>query len=189
MTNLEYLEKNEISPENTENAVDEGLQEYTRLKYIDPNKAVFSKSPGGFLTLKYEDKEYKRINIHRAFPFTRPNQYISVSDSKMNEIGFILDLNEFPEEQRNLVEEELSVRYFTPEIIKINSIKEEFGYYYWDVVTTAGPRKFTVQGGHSNMKTIEEIRLLIIDVDGNRYKINDVTKLNSKHLKTIGAII
>jgi hypothetical protein len=39
------------------------------------------------------------------------------------------------------------------------------------------------------MKTIEEIRLLIIDVDGNRYKINDVTKLDSKHLKTIGAII
>jgi hypothetical protein len=26
-------------------------------------------------------------------------------------------------------------------------------------------------------------------VDGNRYKINDVTKLDSKHLKTIGAII
>lgn len=180
------LKKNDVAQENT---VDEGLQEYTELKFITPEKAVFAKTPGGFLSLEFNGKEYKRINVHRTFPFTRPNQYISVSDSDKNEIGFILDLNQFSDAYREMIEEELSVRYFTPEIVKVKSIKEEFGYYYWDVETSSGPRKFTVQGGHSNMKTIDEIHLLVIDVDGNRYKMEDVNKMEPKYLKLIGALI
>ena len=183
------LKKNEVLQVNNETTMDEGLQEYTQIKFIDPHTAVFGKTPGGFLSLQYNDKEYKRINVHRTFPFTRPNQYISVSDSDKKEIGFILDLDELSKEYREIIEEELSVRYFTPEIIKVNNIKEEFGYYYWDVVTSSGPRKFTIQGGHSNMKTIDEIHLLVIDVDGNRYKMEDVNKIESKYLKLIGALI
>ncbi|HBN85873.1 MAG TPA: DUF1854 domain-containing protein [Clostridiales bacterium] len=183
------LTKKEVLQENNEKEIDESLQEYTQLKFIDPNKAVFSKTPGGFLSLHYNDKEYKRINVHRTFPFTRPNKYISVSDADKNEIGFILDMDELSRDHREIIDEELSVRYFTPEILKVNQIKEEFGYYYWDVETSSGSRKFTVQGGHSNMKTIDEIHLLIIDVDGNRYKVEDVTKIDSKYLKLIGALI
>lgn len=183
------LKDKEMIQENHQPEIDDSLQEYTQLKFIDPNKAVFSKTPGGFLSLQYNGKEYKRINVHRTFPFTRPNKYISVSDADKNEIGFILNMDELSQEHRAIIEEELSVRYFTPEITKVKHIKEEFGYYYWDVETTSGPRKFTVQGGHSNMKTIDEIHLLIIDVDGNRYKVEDVTKIDSKYIKLIGALI
>ncbi len=168
---------------------DEGLQEYTELKYIDLKAARFEKTIGGFLSLKIADKEYKRINVHRTFPFTNPDLYISVSDEDKKEIGFISDLNLLKSEYKKLIEDELGVRYFTPEITKVINIKEEFGYYYWEVETDAGHRKFTVQSGHNNMKTLNDIQLLIVDVDGNRYKMSDVNSMESKHLKVIGALI
>lgn len=174
-----------------ETALDkEGLSGYEELNYIDPEKSSFKMTSGGFLSLHIEpDKDYPRVNLVRMFPFSNENDYISVRDEENNEIGIIKSLYDYPEETVNIAMIELNRRYFAPVIEKVSSIKEEFGYFYWDVMTNSGPKRFTVQGEQHTMTNITENRVLVTDVDGNRFEIPDYKALDAKYYKIIEALL
>lgn len=155
------------------------------IKYILPNEANFYMNKGFFLALKLKDKEYPRVSLHRAFPFSYTDNFISVRDKEGKEIGLIRDLKDFPKEIIELFNEELDRRYLLPSIKIINSIKEEFGYTYWDVITSIGAKRFTLKKDNSSFVNVKDNRILLIDVDGNRYEISDYTKLDSKSFKLI----
>lgn len=159
------------------------------IKYIEAEDAHFYKNNGGFIGLKVGDENYERVSLHRAFPFSHSNSYISVKDKEGKEIGIIRDLEEFPKDTLELFMEELQRRYFLPRIDKINSIKEEFGYSYWEVLTNLGIKRFTIKKDNSSFLNVKDNRILVIDVDGNRYEISDYTKLDSKSYKLIELLL
>ncbi len=166
------------------------LLEFTTVTYLDPEKSKFSRTPGGFLSLVTEDgREYPRVNLHRAFPFTQTNEFISVRDPEGNEIGIIRSLYDFPREVIKLLEEEMNRRYFAPVITKIYSLKEEFGYTYWDVQTDAGHCRFTARSGSSSFIFITDVRILVVDVDGNRFEIPDFRELDEKSRKKLEILL
>lgn len=163
-----------------------GLSDYVDIRYLDPAQARFEQTPGGFVKLTIgADEVYPRVAVYRAFPFSYPDRYISVRDLEGNEIGMIRDLRDFDAETVQLITRELDRRYFTPVISRIESIKEEFGYAYWNVETDAGPRRFTVRDMQVNVVLLGPQHVLIIDVDGNRYEIPDYTKLDAKSRRYI----
>ncbi len=159
------------------------------IKYITPLKAYFYRNNGGFLGVKLEDKEFERVSLHRAFPLSYSSSYISVKDKEGKEVGIIKALDEFSEDTVKLFEEELDRRYFLPKIDKINSIKEEFGYSYWDVITDLGAKRFTIKKDNSSFLNVKDNRILVIDVDGNRYEISDYSKLDSKSYRLIELLL
>ncbi|MEG6613669.1 DUF1854 domain-containing protein [Pseudoclostridium thermosuccinogenes] len=174
------------------------IEQYTEINYLTSETAEFERTDGGFLSLTTKDgRKYPRVDLYRAFPFTKPREYISVREPeskeigvKAKEIGVIRCLDDFPENIAKLIEEQLDRRYFSPVIIKINNIKEEFGYYYWDVLTDVGTCRFTVRGGHNIVPIGEDSgRILIIDVDGNRFEIKDYASLDKKSVKKLESVI
>ena len=139
-----------------------------------------------------EDKMLRvaeRIFLSRAFPFDMPRDYISVLDKDKKEIGFIRSLNDFDEPQRSMLERELDAKYYTPTIKKIYAVKERYGFSYWRCECEFGEKSFTLQDTYrSIIKTSNpdgSERLFILDVDGNRYEIPDVEKLDRKSFKKI----
>ena len=163
---------------------------------LTPENATFTRSGGGLVSLsiindKGEPESFERVVILRSFPVTNPDEFLSVRepDSKKQgrgkEIGMIRRMTDFDEETRKLFAEELDRRYFTPEIKKINSVKDKFGYLYWDVVTTAGNVTFVLNNPFSNVRVLEDGRILINDIDGNVFGIPDPTKLDPPSLKKI----
>lgn len=168
----------------------QSLREYVEIRYLRPAECRFERGRGGFLSLELDTGEkYERVNLHRAFPLSDCDSYISVRDSESKEIGIIESLREFDEATRRLITEELDRRYFAPVITSIRSIEEEFGYSYWDVMTNAGPRRFTVRRGHGSLLQIGDARVLVVDVDGNRYEIEDYTKLQSRHSRLVESLL
>lgn len=164
----------------------DALSDYVEIKYLSPAEATFQATPGGFVRLSLATgEEYPRINVHRAFPLTLKDRYISVRDMEGNEIGMIENLHDFPQEVVQLIEGELERRYFTPVIKRIESIKEEFGYAYWSVDTDVGQRRFTVRDMHANVIPLSAERVFVVDVDGNRYDIPDYTALDPKSRKLL----
>jgi len=147
----------------------------------------FTKTEGGFLSLKTDDKEYARVKVLRLFPFTDPDRYISVRDhnDKDREIGVIEELSKMSKETQERIREQLSLYYFTPQITKIYSIKDEYGYAYFHVLTDAGECKFAINMGASAVVRLSETRLLITDLDENRFEIRDVTKLTQKEQRRL----
>ena len=158
---------------------------------LTPENAIFRRSAGNLISLDatLEDgtvEHYERVVPVRAFPITDPEEFISIKEpdskekGKGKEIGMIRRLSDFPEEISALIADELSRRYFTPAIKKIHSFSEKFGYCYWDVTTAAGRVEFIMTNPTSNIRTLEDGRVFMYDIDGNCFTIENPKALD-KH--------
>jgi len=165
------------------------LATYVDIEFLTPENAVFSKTPGGFLRLVKDGATYERVSLFRTFPFTLGDRYLSVRDLDGKEIGIIKDMDVFPPEAVEAFKAELARRYFTPTITRIKSMKEEFGYAYWEVETDSGPRRFTVRDMQQNLFLISPVHVMIVDIDGNRFDIPDYTALDPVSRKYIDDLL
>ncbi len=162
---------------------------------MTPENAVFKRSPSGLvslaLTVNGKTEEFERVVAVRCFPVTNPTEFVSIRepDSKKKgrgkEIGMIRRMSDMPKDAQELLTEELDRRYFTPEILKIMSMKEKFGYSYWDVETTAGKVTFVLNNPFHNIRVLEDESVFINDIDGNCFKIPDITKLDAQSVRKI----
>lgn len=195
MASSETTIKEEIE-QNNDNEIDgfrledmeKETEEMLRLRFINKENAIFQRTEGGFVSMKIEGEFYPRIQVYHSFPLTEPNSYISIRESneKAKEIGVIKNfLEDVSQESRDLLEEQLKLRYFTPRIEKINNIKDEYGFAYFDVLTNHGACRFTIHMGGGSVVNLSDTRLLITDLDGNRFEIPDTTRLTVQELKKL----
>lgn len=141
---------------------------------------------GGFLYMKCpKDAEPVRAMLHRDFPFEYLWEYISVLDVDGYELATIRTLANFDGEVKEMLVKELERKYYSPVIKKIYSVKERFGFSYWDADTTGGRLTFTLQDTFKSIIRVGEGRLLLFDVDGNRFVIENVDELDHKSHKKI----
>ena len=152
---------------------------------LDLSKLEFFRSKNGFLGLKYNGTEYKRIILSRTMPYTDPESYICVADTDMKEIGILDKVSSLTKDQAAMVRDELEKRYFNPIITEVESAKMKMGYVYFDVVLTTGKKVFTVKDFSRNIRQLDSNRLVITDVDGNRYLIENYEALDTKSKKRL----
>ncbi len=150
-----------------------------------PENAYFSMR-GGFLYMQCpKDAEPVRVALHRNFPFTFRWEYISVLDTDNYELATIRDIELFTGEEKEMLVKELERKYYSPEIQKIHSVKERFGFSYWDVETAGGRVTFTLQDTFKSIVRAGDNKLFFFDVDGNRFVIEDVDALDHKSRKRV----
>lgn len=161
------------------------------LRYLTRDNAVFARTKGGFVSLEYQGKMYERINVYRTFPVTSPEEYISIreADDKAREIGVVKKLSALDKDQADMLREQLRLRYFTPEITKIIDIKTEYGYGYFNVVTNFGACRFTIHNGGGAVVSLSDSRIMITDLDGNRFEIPDIYSLSASERKKLDLFI
>jgi len=161
------------------------------LRYLTKENARFERTPGGFVKLTYKDETYDRISVYRTFPVTMPEEFISIREAneKAREIGVIEKLSALDPEQAKMLKEQLDLRYFTPEITKIFDIKTEYGYGYFHVMTTYGECRFTIHNGGSSVTSLTDTRVVINDLDGNRFEVPDIMKLTVAERKKLDLFI
>lgn len=153
---------------NTEKSLDEAAQ----VRYLEPGSFALMRTTSGGLKLTLnDDRSFLRVRARRCFPFAFPSRYVSLRDGADQEIGIISDLASFPKEYKDWIEEDLEMRYYTPRVSSIESIRHRFGGVEWRVVTDRGPRRMITRGVHDTMMEVEIGRHIITDVDGNRYEL------------------
>ncbi len=172
--------------------------------YFTPDNAELYETENGFAALKAfippvvkddlaadsKDKEpcwqdLGRVLFHRAFPFDKPDEYISVQDEDGKEYGIIRHLSDFEGKGRDIVERALVRKYFCPEIKKIRKLQEQFGYSLWDVETSVGRMELVLKDTFASIVRISDTYLIINDISGNRYMIPDVSALDRKSYRKI----
>jgi hypothetical protein len=154
------------------------LVEASRLIFLNPKKLHFFKH-GATLRLTIEDdRSFLKVGVLRAFPLSDRNRFFSVRDEAENEIGLIVNPTDLSAENQNLIDEDLQRRYFVPSVKKIVSAKERFGTVDWSVETDRGLCRFTTQNLRENVQRPAPGRIILNDVDGNRYDIRDVDELS-----------
>ena len=153
----------------------------TTVPKLDPSKLKLMAGEDHPLRMTIEGEcSYPRVRVVAAFPLTSPGRDVCFLDGKDNEIGEVESLSDFTAAQRRIVEAELAKRYYMPVITRLRSVKDEFGLSYWDVETDRGPREFVLRGSTEHVTQIDERRLMIVDIDGNRFELRDWDRLDAK---------
>jgi hypothetical protein len=168
-----------------------GFKAAAEIRYLTGDDIEFYETEGKLLGAKADGRDLGRVDVLWLFPIHQKDKFLSVRRrsehprDRETEIGIIEDLTKLRPEQRSLIEKELEKRYFVPKILKVTNVKEEFGHTYWESVTSAGARNFTTFDLGSSIIRTGEYSLILIDVDSDRYEIEDVRKIGEKALRVL----
>ncbi len=138
-----------------------------------------------------EPQHYPRVVLRCCFPVSDEVSYLSVRQTKQDEdeereIGVIEDWTLLRPEDRAAVAAELGLHYFVPQITRVRSIREEFGFLYWSVRTDRGPKDFVMRNNVVHYaREVGPNRWLLIDVNLARYEIPDLAKLDAHSQKLV----
>lgn len=162
----------------------------THPEAVDPASIRLFRHPEWQLRLTIEDnRSYLQVKVVRVAPLSHPDRYISLLDAKNEEICMIDDPTALPDELRDILRQELDRRYLTAVVERVLSLRNDFGTSYWDVETSRGRREFVVQNVAENAQWLGDHRLLLTDVDGNRFEIADLEGLDKKSLSLINQVL
>ena len=75
------------------------------------------------------------------------------------------------------------------EVQKIVALQNEYGVTYWTVETDRGRREFVAKSVAENAQWLTETRLMIFDVDGNRFEVPDMKALDRKSQDLLGSVL
>ena len=152
-----------------------------RRGYMDSQALSLRRDKNGALVLTLDGRDpVSNIRVVRAAPLSHPSRYITFLDEKGRELCTVDRLDDLTPPTRRLVEEELASYYLGSTIQCINELESEFGIAYWDVETSRGRRDFVVKDVQSSITWLSPTRLLIVDVDGNRFEIPDLRALDQR---------
>ena len=165
------------------------LSQAVDIGWLDLKSTEFYEGNGGFTGMRYKGQDHKRIQLRRAMPDRYPSEFISIADHENKEIGMIRALTDLSDAQLRIVSDELDRRYYCPEILEVKSVRDKLGYVYMEMeVIAAGEkheRSAAVNDVNKNIRMIGANRLIVFDVDGNRYIINALDKLDRKSLRRL----
>ncbi|MBL9137912.1 MAG: DUF1854 domain-containing protein [Verrucomicrobiales bacterium] len=156
------------------------LVEASRIVLLDPAKVRFSQH-GASLRLTLEgDCCHRQVTVLRAFPWSSPERYLSLMDGADKEIGVLVDPDSLPPEDGELLRDALRRRYFVPRVTRILAARERFGTVDWEFETDRGIRRLTTRNLGESVHRPNPGRILLTDVDGNRYDIPDLEGLDGR---------
>jgi len=168
---------------------EQGLDEAAKVRYLMADDIAVIESPNGSVCITIQnDRTLLRFSARRCFPLSGQEQYISLRDGAGEEIGIIRNLDELTGDQRRWIEEDLEKRYYTPLITEITRFRQRWGGVQWDVLTNRGSRQFVTKRIHDAFLEAAPGRLLLTDVDGNRYEI-EMGRLDSRSRGIIERIL
>ena len=159
------------------------LAELSVTVWLTPENATFY-IKNDFLHIKTESYE-GRAHLCRQFPFELEWEFISVMNDEQAEVGIIRSVALFANAGEDLLRTELSRRYYAPVIDKIIGVKERYGFSYWRVHTAEGNLSFTLHDTYRSIIRAGGGRVVLLDVNGNRFEIPDVASLDRKSYKKI----
>jgi len=127
-----------------------------------------------------EDRCLLAAQFKRVFPLSQSEQFISIQDANDHEHAVLESLTGLPAEQKDLILAELDRRYFTPSIQKIDELRQDAGMWKFVVQTQRGPTEFYVRNWRDSAHEASRGRWQISSVDGLRFEIRDVEKLDDR---------
>lgn len=148
--------------------------------------------PAGATHLRIEILEDRCILsgvFKRAFPLSETNRFLSVQESDGSEVAILKDTDGLDAASKNFLEGELDRRYYTPHISRIDALVAEAGMWKFGVVTQRGVKEFFVRNWRDSAHETSPGRWHIVSVDGARYEIPNLSKLDERSLRLLDQLL
>ncbi|MDE2127321.1 MAG: DUF1854 domain-containing protein [Armatimonadetes bacterium] len=156
------------------------MLESTNVTVLQPADCRFYFQPEGHLRLTIRDQiTWLTVRPTWFAPVTEPGRQLALLDGSDTEIGVLDRLELLAPEDLKCLQTEIRRRYLSARVERILSVRVAFGTGYWSVTTDRGDREFVTESLHENVLWYSETRLMLVDVDGNRFEIPDVDRLDA----------
>ena len=154
--------------------------------YIDNDMARFVRKDLTVVDMELTDgRRFKNLEPHRLFPVSVQDRYITLLDESGTEQAVIRDLNTLPKDQREIIEDCLNEYYLIPRILRIRDYKERFDGLTLFTDTDKGEADIDIRILLKGFR-MDGIRVLVRDINDNRYEIPDINRLDSLSRQILG---
>lgn len=114
----------------------------------------------------------------RSFPITAPREGISILSRDGHELAWIPNLDQLDKETLILIDEELEVREFMPEILRITGVSGYATPCTWHVETNKGDTSFILKA-EEDIRRLAPPTLMIMDKRGIQFLIRNPRGLDT----------
>jgi len=142
--------------------------------FLDPAVIRLERQENQPPTLILSGDRYLDIRIRQAFPLTAENTFVAFFDQEDQYLGMIMDPADLDDHSTQIINEEISWRYFIPQITQIKEIHDRGGKAIFVAVTDRGQLNISMR---------------ITDEYSNRYEIPDVDLLDRHSRRLIRRLI
>ena len=149
------------------------------------NTLPLSRNAFGRLVLQLGHGHPAVVTPVRAFPLTAPLQGVSLVGEDGKEQLWIAHLDHIDAAARALLDEDLAVREFVPQILRIISVSSYAMPSQWMLETDRGSATLTLKAEEDIRKLEGRRNLLITAADGVNYRIPDTTQLDKPSRKML----
>lgn len=133
---------------------------------------------GRLLLTLADGSEHAGVVPVRAFPIAAPGEGLSLLGQDGHERLWVERLADLPAALRTLIEEELAVREFAPEITRIVSVSGFATPSVWQIETDRGRTELILKAEEDIRRLAGRTRLLIASAEGVQYRIADTGALD-----------
>jgi hypothetical protein len=152
--------------------------------YIDPADLRIYRDDSNNICADVEGRgTWQKVAFKLAFPYSDPDRFVSILHEG-EQIGMVRHVSELSEDSQLVLREALARRYHIPEVISILDVREGKSAAVWTVETERGPRKLMVRDRH-NFRRVQGGDTIIIDVDGNRFRLSSDRRLDPESQKLL----
>lgn len=114
-----------------------------------------------------------------AFPFSAPDESISIVDEYSKELAWLNRLDELDADSQAVVKDYLAVREFRPRVLRITSVSTYSTPSIWTLETDKGPCKFELPTDES-IRRLGGSRLVLTHANGMQFIIEDLFALDPR---------
>ena len=162
--------------------MEQPIQIVDEVQFLNSKRLKISRNQFAELEAELPDGSvHAPVEPVRTFPLTQPDQYISLLDAEKNELGLIEDIKQLKKVDRAILAEELEKCYFMPKITRIHALAGQFGVTQWEAETEVGSVSFDLRS-RNDITLLDGGRVLIKDIDGNRYEIVNYHQLDPRSI-------
>jgi len=143
-----------------------------------PGFGLYHDEWGQLVLIDAEGIRHVGVTPVHMFPFSAPDQWLSITDASGREIVCVENPGELSPGVREVLEADLARREFVPvihRIIRVSSILEPCE---WLVETDRGRTTFVLKA-EDDVRRLGPNQALILDSSGVRYLIADIESLNA----------
>lgn len=159
------------------------------IRMIKPEEVYFSRGPGGVFQGVLDQLTYSELVVYRAFPFVYTMEYISIRDTKGEELGIVRDIRDLDEESAKELERELRFRYFLPRVTRVDNVKQKSDLWIWELQTNLGQTRIAMRNLHEFMQFPGGNRIILTDINGKRCEIPDWQTLDNHSRMQLSDVI
>jgi hypothetical protein len=156
---------------------------------VDRTTLTFQRGPKTLRLLVGDVRCYIDVRLRLADPLRYPDRYISILDRRDREVCLLDSLEGMDTASRDVAVQELHDYYDIPTVSHVDDLNIKHGPLYWRVDTNLGPREFVVKWSTERVLTMPDGSLRVTDVDGNRFHVPALGKLDADSRKRVEVLV